>query len=148
MIDNEKFQRIIQALSIESDVEQVKQYDPVQQIILGAKDFWDSYQDMKNRNLKNFDKYAHARANAEATKRGEYGELTARLISYVREKCNKNIDPLFKSNMTWNEALKDSIEDNKANMYGREQAKKYPNIPTHELLQKYWVKDETGQIAK
>ncbi len=26
--------------------------------------------------------------------------------------------------------------------------KKYPNIPTHELLQKYWVKDETGQVAK
>lgn len=27
-------------------------------------------------------------------------------------------------------------------------SKKYPNIPTHELLQKYWVKDETGQVAK
>ena len=25
---------------------------------------------------------------------------------------------------------------------------KQKNIPTHELLQKYWVKDETGQVAK
>lgn len=25
---------------------------------------------------------------------------------------------------------------------------KQKNIPTHELLQKYWGKDETGQVAK
>lgn len=148
MTDDEKIQMIKQALNEGTNVEPVKHYTPMQQIMLGAKDFWNSYQDMKNRNLKGFDKYAHARANAESTKRGEYGELTARLISYAREKLNKNIDPLFKKNMTWNEALQDSIADNKANVYGREQAKKYPNIPTHELLQKYWVKDETGEIVK
>lgn len=139
-MSKEYIQKIKEALQ-EKDT---KQYTPVQQIVLGAMDFWHSYKDMKNKNLIGYDSYAHARANANATKRGKYGEKTAEFISAIRElndalkhHAQNPIDLAF-----------DIQEDLNANKYGREQAKKHPNIPTHELLQKYWVKDETGQVAK
>ena len=126
--------------------ENIKQLPPVQ-MLLGARDFWNAYSNMIDKNLIGFDRYSHAKANAQATKRGKYGELVARAISYVREKTNKNLDPLFKDT-TWEEALQDSIEDNKANTFGREQVKKYPNTPIHELLKPYWIEDSSGHVAK
>ena len=102
---------------------------------------------MKDKNLKGFDDYIHAFANAKATRRGVYGELTARALSYAREKWNKNIDPLL-GKITQQEALEDSAKDNRANVYGRKQAKQHPDTPIHELLKPYWVKDSTGQVAK
>lgn len=145
MSNNESGNKIIQALNDGVQYEQPRHYDPVQQIMLGAIRFWDTYQYMKNRNLKGFDGYTHAFANAEATKLGTYGEKTAEFLSGLKELHDAlkhsgkqpTIDLVF-----------DIQADIDADKYGREQAKKYPNAPTHELLQKYWVKDETGQIAK
>ncbi|MBO8407027.1 MAG: hypothetical protein IAC77_01030, partial [Proteobacteria bacterium] len=54
----------------------------------------------------------------------------------------------IKRGLTPEQALTDKLHDIEANTFGREQAKKYPDKDVHELLKKYWVKDETGQIAK
>lgn len=80
------------------------------------------------------------------TRRGLYGEQTAIIISNIREALDyyKNI----KRGLTPEQALTDKLHDIEANTFGREQAKKYPDKDVHELLKKYWVKDETGQIAK
>ena len=133
-------QKIIEVLQEKKS----EQYTPLQQIMLGGMDFWNSYQDMRKKNLIGFDKYAHAYANANATKRGKYGEKTAEFISAFRE-LNDALKHHYQNPI---DLAFDIQEDLNANKYGREQAKKYPNIPTHELLQKYWVKDETGQVAK
>lgn len=68
-------QKIIEVLQEKKS----EQYTPLQQIMLGGMDFWNSYQDMRKKNLIGFDKYAHARANANATKRGKYGEKNSRV---------------------------------------------------------------------
>ena len=133
-------EKIIEALQ----EKEPNKYTPLQQIMLGTIDFWNSYQDMRKKNLIGFDKYAHARANANATKRGKYGEKTAEFISAFRE-LNDALKHHYQNPI---DLAFDIQEDLNANKYGREQAKKYPNITTHELLQKYWVKDETGQVAK
>ena len=75
-----------------------------------------------------------------------YGEQTAIIISNIREALDyyKNI----KRGLTPEQALTDKLHDIEANTFGREQAQKYPDKDVHELLKKYWVKDETGQIAK
>lgn len=54
----------------------------------------------------------------------------------------------IKNGLTPEQALVDKLHDIEANTFGREQAKKYPDKDVHGLLKKYWVKDETGQIAK
>ena len=121
----------------------VKQTPPAQ-VILGANDFATSYQDMLNRGISGYDKYAHAKANANATKRGFYGEKTAQVISALRE---------------FNDALKhydqepidlvfDIQEDLDADKYGREQAKKYPHKNTHDIIPKYWIKNSAGHVVK
>lgn len=133
-------QKIIEALQEKKS----EQYTPLQQIMLGGMDFWNSYQDMRKKNLIGFDKYAHARANANATKRGKYGEKTAEFISAFRE-LNDALKHHYQNPL---DLAFDIQEDLNANKYGREQAKKYPNVPTHKLLRKYWVKDETGQVVK
>ena len=73
-------QKIIEVLQEKKS----EQYTPLQQIMLGGMDFWNSYQDMRKKNLIGFDKYAHAYANSNATKRGKYGEKTADFISSFR----------------------------------------------------------------
>ena len=55
-------EKIIEALQ----EKEPNKYTPLQQIMLGGIDFWRSYQDMREQNLIGFDKYAHARANANA----------------------------------------------------------------------------------
>uniref|UniRef100_A0A671Q0A4 Serum amyloid A protein n=1 Tax=Sinocyclocheilus anshuiensis TaxID=1608454 RepID=A0A671Q0A4_9TELE len=52
------------------------------QAIDGAKDMFLAYQDMREANWKNSDKYFHARGNYDAASRGPGGRWAAEVISY------------------------------------------------------------------
>ncbi|EHA97364.1 Serum amyloid A-3 protein [Heterocephalus glaber] len=51
----------------------------------GTRDMWRAYQDMREANYKNSDKYFHARGNYDAAKRGPGGAWAAKVISDTRE---------------------------------------------------------------
>ncbi|XP_016337197.1 serum amyloid A-5 protein-like isoform X2 [Sinocyclocheilus anshuiensis] len=55
------------------------------QAIDGAKDMFCAYQDMREANWKNSDKYFHARGNYDAASRGPGGRWAAEVISNARE---------------------------------------------------------------
>ena len=78
---------------------------------LGAmEDFWRNYNDMRNANTINADKYFHCKANCEAARRGPAGERMSCLISDGREWFDQFVkgDP-----------PQASIDDQAANAYGR-----------------------------
>ena len=47
---------------------------------LGAHDMWRAYDDMRDANWKNSDKYFHARGNYDAARRGAGGRWAAGVI--------------------------------------------------------------------
>lgn len=49
-------------------------------IFAGSADMWRAYRDMRKANVKNSDKYFHARGNFDAAKRGPGGRLAAAVI--------------------------------------------------------------------
>ncbi|XP_006642759.2 serum amyloid A [Lepisosteus oculatus] len=51
----------------------------------GAGDMWTAYDDMREANWKNSDKYFHARGNRDAASRGPGGKWAAEVISNARE---------------------------------------------------------------
>ena len=77
--------------------------------LLGTTDFAKNYYLMRRANTINADKYYHARANYEATVRGQGGELAALLISITREVTDYLRGDSFAACM----------EDVRANRYGR-----------------------------
>ena len=77
------------------------------------KDFVKNWWDMRQADTKNADKYFHCKANHEATLRGWLGKSTAEYLSDERENIGR---------MKSDYSLKDEIEDQKANRYGRKQA--------------------------
>ncbi len=78
-------------------------------------DFWKNYKDMRNANTIGADRYFHCKANYEATKRGWDGFAAAGFLSNMREAGNLAIDPIKKGRFP----VKDTIEDQHANKYGR-----------------------------
>jgi RHS repeat-associated protein len=76
----------------------------------GTYDFAKNYYDMRKLNLINSDKYFHAKANFQATRRGPGGAFIAIRLSNLREIIDQRIkgDSWF-----------DSMEDQRANIYGR-----------------------------
>ena len=82
----------------------------VNQVMKAWGDFWHNYNDMRDANTINADKYFHCKANCEATKRGQYGKMAACTISDTREWADQNIkrDPESAS-----------AADQAANTYGR-----------------------------
>ncbi|XP_052417612.1 serum amyloid A-5 protein [Carassius gibelio] len=81
------------------------------QAIGGAKDMWRDYQDMREANWKNSDKYFHARGNYDAASRGPGGRWAAEVISNAREAVQG-----------WGDSGKgkeDSEADQEANRWGR-----------------------------
>lgn len=98
----------------------VRNYTPVGivmyagEFVGGVSDFKENYQDMKDANWNNSDKYFHCKANYQATKRGPGGEFAAEKMSNLREITDQRIkgDPRSAS-----------IDDQKANKHGRNQAK-------------------------
>ncbi|XP_056091035.1 serum amyloid A-5 protein-like [Rhinichthys klamathensis goyatoka] len=75
----------------------------------GAKEMWDAYQDMKDANWKNSDKYFHSRGNSDAAKRGPGGKWAAEIISDAREAVQGYS----------NSGNSDSEADQEANRWGR-----------------------------
>uniref|UniRef100_A0A672LEM3 Serum amyloid A protein n=1 Tax=Sinocyclocheilus grahami TaxID=75366 RepID=A0A672LEM3_SINGR len=73
-----------------------------------AKDMFRAYQDMRETNWKNSDKYFHARGNYDAASRGPGGRWAAEVISYFI--CGRFDMILF---------LRNAEADQDANRWGR-----------------------------
>ena len=101
-----------------------------------AEDFIRNYNDMKISNVKYQDKYFHAKANCQAAQRGNIGVAVSQAISFGREFTDQFNNTLRKG-MTLKASIEDSLEDDKANRYGRTQGKNNPNANCADLLNKY-----------
>lgn len=91
-------------------------YFRIEDMIGAVGDFYHEYDVMTTRQFKYSDKYFHSKANFKATLRGPGGEWVAEKISNLREIT----DQRFKG-----DSKQDALEDQAANIYGRERAKHY-----------------------
>ncbi|XP_038551253.1 serum amyloid A [Micropterus salmoides] len=82
----------------------------------GTRDMLRAYDDMKEANWKNADKYFHARGNYDAAQRGEGGRWAAEVISDAREWLQEKMG----------RGAEDSAADQRANQWGRD-----GNDPNH-----------------
>ncbi|XP_074132134.1 serum amyloid A protein-like isoform X2 [Sminthopsis crassicaudata] len=71
---------------------------------------WRAYQDMREANYKNSDKYFHARGNYDSAQRGPGGAWVAEVISDGRE---------FLQGGSFGRNVEDSMKDQEANRWGR-----------------------------
>lgn len=110
--------------------------DALEQIIGTINDFIKNYKNMRDANTHYADKYFHSKANCEGAQRGEFGKLVATIISEAREFFDAFKNVLVKK-MTIQESIKDIIEDQEANRYGRRQGEKYPNEDSRVLVDIY-----------
>lgn len=72
------------------------------------------------------DKFYHANANYDCTKRSEVGEITAKILSVLKEIWDL-IDKISHKKMTAQKAWDDSMGDLKADWYGIQKAKEQMN---------------------
>lgn len=110
--------------------------DALEQIIGTINDFIKNYNDMKKANTIGGDKYFHSKANCEGAQRGEWGKLIATIISEVREFTDA-FGNVLRKKMTIQDSIKDILEDQEANRYGRRQGEKYPNEDSRVLVDIY-----------
>ncbi len=75
----------------------------------GGGDFYRNFNDMNSTNIGGGDKYFHCKANCETARRGPGGEVVACIISNTREWRTRDIE--------------DSLDDQRANVFGRNQGK-------------------------
>lgn len=110
--------------------------DALDQLAGTVNDFIKNFKDMRDANTKKADKYFHSKANCEGAQRGEYGKIIAKGISDLRE-----FTDLFKNitikGMTIKQTLQDKKEDDEANVYGRNQGEKHPDIDSRVLVDIY-----------
>ncbi|CAM9475911.1 unnamed protein product [Bubo scandiacus] len=76
----------------------------------GARDMFRAYQDMREANYKDADKYFHARGNYDAAQRGPGGAWAAKVISDAREKWQSDVS---------GRGAEDTRADQEANEWGR-----------------------------
>ena len=118
-----------------------KLYTNLKQSIGAITDFGKNYFDIRNANTKESDKYFHAKANCQAAQRGKTGMDVARNLSDKREDFdlikNKYKPKKDGTKMTKDEIIKDYNNDQKANVYGRTQGLKNPDIDCKILVDKY-----------
>ena len=95
---------------------------------MGMGDFYRNYMDMREANWRNSDKYFHAKANFQASHRGPGGKFFAEHFSNLREIWDQRIKGYSRS---------DSQLDQKANRYGREQAKYFLTNDFRQALRLY-----------
>ena len=93
-----------------------------------AVDFISNYNDMRQLNWRNSDKYFHAKANFEAAGRGAGGAFFAEHFSNLREIWDQNVKGYPKS---------DSRLDQAANTFGRRQSMQYYKNEYLQALIKY-----------
>ena len=91
-------------------------------------DFINNYQSMIEANWKNSDKYFHAKANFQATHRGPGGEFFAEHFSNLREVFDQRIK---------GDSRQDSMSDQTANVYGRNQAKLFNSYDFRKAMKIY-----------
>ena len=82
------------------------------------------------------DKYFHSKANCEASQLGDFGEITAKAISDLRE-LTDSFKNVHLKGMTEAESAKDSADDEKANKYGRNQGRNNLNENCGDLVEIY-----------
>lgn len=114
-------------VTIENLVNQIATWDNA------IGDFALNYKNMKEANTVGADKYFHAKANLEATKRGAGGKFISKFLSLFREieggiRSFKNKDKSFFS------IIKDAKEDMIANDFGRKQGEKDTKLSNKILL--------------
>jgi hypothetical protein len=105
--------------ALKNSTDSIKSLPPIQ--ILGAVgDFGNNFVGLlgDKSNSSTYDKYWHAKANAEASQIGPYGEWTAEKLSDFKEWFDQNALGHPKSA---------SKEDQEANAYGRLKGRQYPN---------------------
>jgi len=95
-------------------------------------DFIKNWSDMREANTVNADKYFHCKANFEAYKRGWKGQEVAKSLSDIREIYGRR-----KPDYT----LKDELEDQGANQYGRDMADSGKFVDAREACAIYRPKD-------
>lgn len=110
----------------------------IKQVIGSVRDFKKNYEDSREANVRNSDKYFHSKANCEATQRGTTGKKMAELLSNSRELYDYHKKTKLQK-QSKEDVLKDSKEDQEANEYGRKQALKNPNVNCKILVNKYRV---------
>jgi hypothetical protein len=98
-------------------------------------DFSRNYREMVAKNTKGYDKVYHAKANFEATQRGETGYLQSKIISDSREVADFVLKDVWKDGLKG--AIKNFKEDRRANEFGRNLAVKYPSNSYEGALLKY-----------
>ena len=91
---------------------------------------------MKEANTIGADKYFHSKANCEASQRGKIARIIAQGISDLRELTDSFKNVYFKG-MSRIESEKDSLEDQEANKYGRNQGEQYKQENCSVLIDKY-----------
>jgi len=88
--------------------------------------------------LRNYemDKYYHSKANCEAVQLfGDLGEEAASLLSNSKEEFDHYQNFYAKSHkVSIEQAIEDSLRDQKANKLGRERGRKYPNCKCYNLM--------------
>lgn len=72
------------------------------------------------------DKFYHANANYDCTQRGEVAEITAMILSILKEIYDL-IDKVSHKKMTFQKAWDDSMNDLRADWYGIQKAKEQIN---------------------
>jgi len=72
------------------------------------------------------DKFYHANANYDCTKRSKVGEITAKILSVLKEIWDL-IDKISHKKMTAQKAWDDSMNDLRADWYGIQKAKEQIN---------------------
>ena len=115
-----------------------KEQPTISQILGTIYDFGKNYYDMHIDKTIGGDKYFHCKANFEATRRGETAESLATLLSNLRELSNAQSNPIRK-NLTVQESVTDCIEDQFANITGRQNAKNMLYKNAKEGCQQYRV---------
>jgi len=98
-------------------------------------DFSRNYRELVANNVPDSDKYYHAKANFEASKRGRKGYLKSRVIGDTREVIDYLGKDIWKDGPI--KALKNVVEDRKANQLGRDLSFKYPNDSFENAFLKY-----------
>jgi serum amyloid A protein len=107
--------------------------DEMYQISRTIDIFWKNYQEMKIANTIGSDKYFHSKANAEAAQLGVTAEHTAKFISDFREFYEYFTNVHLKK-MSLQATLEDSLEDQRANHYGRAIGRKFPDNDPSDLV--------------
>ena len=110
--------------------------DELKQIYNAVNVFIRNYNDMKEANTIGADKYFHSKANCEASQLGDFGEITAKGISDLRE-FTDSFKNVYIKGMTKIESAKDSADDEEANKYGRSQGRNNPNENCGDLVEIY-----------